>query len=80
MDRTVGRSDDYRTSAAGCIDHTAAAPTPDGWRIVGMWESQAAFDAFTDSVYVPAMRAQGGSPPSRREVTQAYHAGPVLRR
>lgn len=62
----------------GILYH-ACGPTPNGWRILGVWETQAAFDAFTDDVYVPAMRAQGGDLPSRREVTQAYHAGPVLR-
>jgi hypothetical protein len=61
---------------AGILYH-ACGPTEDGWRIFGIWETQAAFDAFTDGVYIPALRAQGGSRPSRREVTHAYHAGPV---
>ena len=60
----------------GILYH-ACGPTDGGWRIFGIWETQAAFDRFTDDVYIPAMRAQGGSRPSRREVTQAYHAGPV---
>jgi hypothetical protein len=60
----------------GILYH-ACGPTESGWRIFGIWETQAAFDEFTDDVYVPAMQAQGGSLPSRREVTQAYHAGPV---
>lgn len=62
----------------GILYH-ACGPTQDGWRILGVWETLAAFDAFTDDVYIPAMRAQGGSAPSRRDATQAYHAGPVLR-
>lgn len=61
----------------GILYH-ACGQTPDGWRILGIWETQAAFDAFTDDVYIPAMRAQGGPLPSRRDITPAYHAGPVL--
>ena len=62
----------------GILYH-ACGPIPDGWRILGIWESQEAFDAFTDGVYIPAMQAQGGALPARRDVTPAHHAGPVLR-
>jgi hypothetical protein len=62
----------------GILYH-ACGPTQDGWRILGVWETLAAFDAFTDDVYIPAMWAQGGSAPSRRDTIEAYHAGPVLR-
>lgn len=69
------------TSLAAAPDgilYHACGPTEDGWRIYGVWETEAAFDTFTDDVYIPAMRAQGGPLPSRREVTNSYHAGPVV--
>lgn len=63
---------------AGILYH-ACGPVADGWRISDIWDSQEAFDQFVDTVYIPAMRAQGGPEPSRREVWPAYHAGPVQR-
>lgn len=61
------------------IEYHACGPVADGWRILGVWESLEAFDRFVDGVYVPAMLAEGGMHPSRREVWPAYHAGQVVR-
>jgi len=66
------------TAAPDGILYHACGSTEDGWRILGIWETQAAFDAFTDGVYIPTMQAHGGAFPSRRDVTSAHHAGPVL--
>ena len=63
---------------AGILYH-ACGPAPGGWRIIGVWESEADFDRFTDSVYNPVMKAEGGPEPSRREAFRAYHAGAVVR-
>jgi hypothetical protein len=62
----------------GILYH-ACGPVAGGWRIVDVWDSQAAFDRFVDGTYVPAVRRTGGPEPSRREVIVAHHAGGVLR-
>src|SRR5438309_879264 len=62
------------------IVHHACGPVAGGWRITDIWNSQEEFDRFVDSVFIPAMRAQGGPEPSRREVFPTYHCGQVLRK
>jgi hypothetical protein len=62
----------------GILYH-ACGPIPGGWRIVDIWDTQAAFDAFVDTVYIPAVQSQGGPLPSRREAMPAHHAGAVQR-
>jgi hypothetical protein len=62
----------------GILFH-ACGPAAGGWRIADIWESAEAFDRFVDVIFIPAMRAQGGPAPSRREVLTTYHAGPVRR-
>ena len=59
------------------IRYHACGAIADGWRIVDIWDSQEAFDQFVDAIYLPAMLAEGGPPPSRREVIIACYAGPV---
>jgi hypothetical protein len=61
------------------IEYHACGPVEEGWRIFGVWESAEAFDRFADEVYIPAMLAEGGTQPSRREVWPAHHAGAVMR-
>lgn len=71
-----------RLAGAGApngIVYHACGPVPGGWRVVDTWESEDAFVRFVDLVYVPAMLAEGGSHPSRREVWPAHHAGAVTR-
>ncbi len=36
-----------------------AGPTADGWRIISVWDSQEAFDAFRRDRLEPALRAAG---------------------
>ena len=62
----------------GILCH-ACGPVAGGWRIADIWESAEAFNRFVDEVFIPAMRAQGGPAPSRREVIAAHHAGSVRR-
>ena len=62
----------------GILFHACGA-VPSGWRITDVWESAEAFDRFVDGLLLPAMRAQGGPAPSRREVFTTHHAGPVRR-
>ena len=74
----VGAHLDVTGPPDGILYH-ACGPVAGGWRIVDVWESQEAFEQFVDSIYLPAMRAQGGPEPSRREIFPTYHAGPVQR-
>ena len=72
----VGASLSRAGPPLGILYH-ACGPVEGGWRIMDIWESQEAFDRFVDEAYIPAIQAQGGLAPSRREVVPAYHAGPV---
>ncbi len=74
----VGRSLPAGEPPEGILFH-ACGPVAGGWRIVDVWESRDAFDRFVDGVFLPAMRAHGGPLPSRREVFETHHAGPVGR-
>ncbi|MCQ2029370.1 hypothetical protein EA797_07780 [Stutzerimonas zhaodongensis] len=60
----------------GILFHSCAAVSG-GWRIVDIWESASAFDAFIDQTLLPAARGLGWSAPSRRECFATYHAGMV---
>lgn len=62
----------------GVIFHACAA-IPGGWRIVELWESQAAFDTFVENRLLPAARALAWPEPSRRECVPTHHAGLVRR-
>jgi len=61
------------------IRYHSCGPVEGGWRIVDVWDSQAAFDRFVDDTYLPAVRNAGGPEPSRRDVMVAHHAGAVQR-
>ena len=41
-----------------------AGPTNSGWRIVGLWESQEAFDTFRRERLAPALEKMGGPAPA----------------
>jgi hypothetical protein len=36
-----------------------AEPTADGWRIVGLWDSEAGYERFRDEGLVPALKEVG---------------------
>jgi hypothetical protein len=61
------------------IEFHSCGPVEGGWRIVDVWSSRSVYDAFLDDAFLPAIRAAGGAEPSRREVMDAHHAGPVIR-
>jgi hypothetical protein len=48
----------------GALSHIAG-PTPDGWCVVDVWESQADFDAFFNGRLKQAFAAVGGFPQPR---------------
>jgi len=60
----------------GILYH-ACGPIGGAWRISDLWESQEKFDHYVDERLLPAMRSVGGPEPSRREVIETHHAGPV---
>lgn len=61
------------------IQFHSCGPVDGGWRIVDVWDSEAAFAAFIDGAFLPAVRAAGAAEPTRREMMTAHHAGPVTR-
>jgi hypothetical protein len=66
----------------GIISHVAG-PLPDGWGVVDIWESQAAFDNFLSNQLTPAFTKVGGIPkPEPRVFTVSNSYGvqiPVTR-
>jgi hypothetical protein len=74
----VGAALGLTEAPAGILHHSCGA-IDSGWRVVDIWESQAAWDAFLDGVYLPAVRSLGGAEPSRRESMETHHAGAVGR-
>jgi hypothetical protein len=73
----VGTQLELTNKSRGLLYH-ACGPADSAWRIMDIWESRQAFDQFVDEVYLPAMRAEGGPSPSRREVITTYHAGNAI--
>ncbi|MEA3202595.1 MAG: hypothetical protein QOI63_261 [Thermoplasmata archaeon] len=61
-DRVVGRLNLKGRTYQGGLFHVAGA-TDDGVRIVDVWESQAAFDAFLNDKLTPALEAEGMEAP-----------------
>lgn len=61
-DRVVARLNLKGRTYKGGLFHVAGA-TDDGVRIVDVWESQAAFDAFLEQKLAPALEAEGMEPP-----------------
>jgi hypothetical protein len=61
----IGRGDVNAGNPGGLVAHIAG-PTADGWRVIDLWESQQAADAFYGSADFQQMLA--GAPPMRQEV------------
>lgn len=64
--------------AAGLRFH-ACGPSPGGWRIVEVWDSQEDWSRFLNHTLLPVARTLGFPEPSLREVIAAHHAGSVDR-
>ena len=60
------------------IEFHSCGPGADGWTIVDVWESEAAWRAFLDERYLPAARPELTSP-QRATAIPATHAGAVQR-
>jgi hypothetical protein len=55
------------------LHYHAAGPTQDGWLVLGIWESQAAFDRFRSDTLIPTIqRLEGGfvGPPTERRTAE----------
>ena len=58
---------------AGCTTHIAG-PSPDGWRIVAVWESADAARQFMADRLRPALAELGIAPPTAPPVVYPVHA------
>jgi hypothetical protein len=61
------------------VVYHSCGPLPDGWRVVEIWQEEAAWSRFIDEEYLPRVRELTGLRASRREATPAHHAGAVNR-
>jgi hypothetical protein len=59
-------ADTVQPAPAGLILHLAG-PTDEGFRVIGVWESNAAWEAYQAERLAPAIAALGG--PARPEAT-----------
>jgi hypothetical protein len=60
---------------AGGIFHVAGPSPNGGWRVVEVWESEAAANRFFQERFVPAFRALGlQGPPPQPEFWPVHHA------
>lgn len=57
----------------GCSAHIAG-PSPDGWRVVAVWESAEALQRFTTEKLRPALAELGVAAPPAPPVTYPLHA------
>jgi len=65
-DGMIGHVGAALRAAPGFIAH-AAGPMEDGWRVMELWESQEAWEAFVRAVIQPAAEA-AGMPPLQPQV------------
>jgi hypothetical protein len=57
----------------GCSAHIAG-PSPDGWRVVSVWESQEAAQQFITGTLRPVMAGLGVAPPPAPPVIYPLHS------
>ncbi|MCX5376221.1 hypothetical protein [Streptomyces sp. NBC_00091] len=63
---------DRANPPAGLIIHTGMPGDGGGWEVVDVWESQAAFQRFTEDVIMPAAQ-ELGAPPFDTRVVEIYN-------
>jgi hypothetical protein len=59
----------------GVLTHTAGK-TPNGWCVVDVWESEAAFGKFREAKLAPAMAKVGGIPEPKVTTFQVHNRFP----
>jgi hypothetical protein len=57
----------------GCTQHIAG-PSPEGWRVVAVWDSPEALQAFLTETLRPTMAGLGVPPPPAPPVVYPVHA------
>ena len=58
---------------AGCTQHIAG-PSPEGWRVVAVWDSPEALQEFTAGTLRPTLTGLGVAPPPAPPVVYPLHA------
>jgi hypothetical protein len=57
----------------GCTQHIAG-PSPDGWRVVAVWDSPEALQGFMAEALCPMLSVLGVAPPPAPPVVYPLHA------
>jgi hypothetical protein len=57
----------------GCTQHIAG-PSPDGWRVVAIWDSPETLQAFVTETLRPTLTGLGVTPPPAAPVVYPLHA------
>jgi hypothetical protein len=68
----MGLRDQPASAVAGPVLH-AAGPTPTGWRVVDIWESEADLERFRRERLMPATEKVGGVPRPQVQVTPIHN-------
>jgi hypothetical protein len=58
---------------AGCTQHIAG-PSPEGWRVVAVWDSPEALQTFVTDTLRPTLTGLGVAPPSAPPVIYPLHS------
>jgi hypothetical protein len=58
---------------AGCTQHIAG-PSPEGWRVVAVWDSPEALQGFTTGMLRPTLAGLGVAPPPAPPLVYPLHA------
>jgi len=58
---------------AGCTQHIAGA-SPEGWRVISVWDSQEALQGFLTERLRPTLAGLGVAPPPAPPVVYPLHA------
>jgi hypothetical protein len=72
-DRSQEKMDLVDALPPGCTAHIAG-PSPDGWRVVAVWDSAEALQRFATEKLRPALAALGVAPPPAPPVIYPLHA------
>ncbi len=64
QDDAVAEALDFQNNPPAGVRVRAAGPSPEGWRIVSLWDSQQAFEAFRDERLLPGLERAGRPAPS----------------
>jgi hypothetical protein len=72
-DRSQEKLDLVGRLPAGCTAHIAG-PSPDGWRVVAVWDSPEAVQRFVTEDLQPTLAELGVVPPAAPPVIYPLHA------